>query len=178
MNIHSPHRPPPPPAAVKEAQVDRVLPKISLRQMWQDLVTAWTLHPAQAAKRKASASHREPGSRTSPWGWFHIQAELTELLTLWFRFPLTLAAGNWQKEERRHRVSPMLEGGSSGGCQHIGALRKCAQHMHTHTAGHETSGQFNLSAMVWRQDGDEQYRGRRMSTGWGGNVGNEGKGWK
>jgi hypothetical protein len=75
-------------------------------------------------------------------------AELIELLTILFGCPLTLAAGNWQKEKRQQWFSLILEGGNSRGCKHTGVLRKCVQDMHSHIARHEKANQRNLSFMV------------------------------
>lgn len=131
--------------------------------MWQDLVNVLN-SAVSSSSREACVSHRKPGSGTSPWG-FTSKAELIYLLTISFRYPLALAAGNWQKEKRRRGVRPILEGGSSGGCKHTGVLRKCVQRMHIHIARHEKSNQLNLSLMVWRQDGDEEDRSGKWAQG-------------
>lgn len=91
---------------------------------------------------------REPGFRMSPEDGSTSKAELSRLLTISFRCPLTLAAGNWQREERGRCVCPIPEGGNSGGSKRVGVLRNRVQHMHIHIVSYEKPNQFNLSLMV------------------------------
>lgn len=128
----------------------------------------WTLHSAQVANRKVSILYT--GSQVlgqAPEGGSTSKAQQIELLTISFRYPLALAAGHWQKKERRHEVSTILEGANSRGCELTGMLGKYVPHMHIHTARGEKSGQLNLSLMVWRQRGVHRWR---TSRGWGGSV--------
>lgn len=91
---------------------------------------------------------REPGFRMSPEDGSTSKAELSRLLTISFRCPLTLAAGNWQREERGRCVCPIPEGGDSGGSKRVGVLRNRVQHMHIHIVSYEKPNQLNLSLMV------------------------------
>lgn len=59
------------------------------------------------------------------------------LLTISFRSPLTLTAGNRQKQKGWQLVRPILESSHSRGCKHVGMLGQCVQHMHVYIARHK-----------------------------------------
>lgn len=111
----------------------------------------WTLCLTQEAERNIGASFSVSQAwAPAPEVGSTSRAELRQLLTISFGYPLALAAGHWQIEKMWRWVSLLLEGANSGGCKHTGMLRKRVQHVHIHIARHEKPNQLNLSFMVWR----------------------------